>query len=68
MKGTILSINRHAVVVDVTHAVSPQDVLHGAYVLSTCWDAFPPSSIQIAIVDPGLGTERKGIGASYGGH
>ncbi len=70
MKGTVLGINTQARLVDITHDVPPQDTLHGAFVLGTAWRYFPPGAIHVAVVDPGVGTERKalllqGDGASF---
>jgi S-adenosylmethionine hydrolase len=68
MKGVILSINPAATVVDVTHAVPPQDVRQGALVLGDVTPRFPAGSIHIAVIDPGVGTERQIIGAEIAGH
>jgi S-adenosyl-L-methionine hydrolase (adenosine-forming) len=67
MKGVILAINPAAVLVDVTHAIRPQDIAHGAWVLAEVADSFPPGSIHIAVVDPGVGSEREIICADIGG-
>jgi S-adenosyl-L-methionine hydrolase (adenosine-forming) len=61
MKGVILSINPQATVVDVTHQVQPQRVEEGCFLLGTAWPYFPPGSIHLAVVDPGVGTERRGL-------
>lgn len=63
MKGVILGINPDAAIVDVTHEVPPQDVRAGAYALDAAWDAFPPGTVHLAVVDPGVGTERLPIAA-----
>ena len=59
MKGVILAINPAAVLVDVTHAIRPQDIAHGAWVLAEVADSFSPGSIHVAVVDPGVGSERE---------
>jgi len=59
MKGVILSICPDAVLVDITHAVPPQDIRWGAYILKSCYADFPPGTIHTAVVDPGVGTERR---------
>jgi S-adenosylmethionine hydrolase len=66
MKGVILSLNPQAVLVDITHAVPPQDVQHGAHALAEGTRYFPPGAIHIAVVDPGVGTQRGIIFASIG--
>ena len=68
MKGVILSVAPDAVIVDVTHNAPPQDVLHAAYVLSTAAPFFPPGTVHVAVVDPGVGTDRKAIALAAGGH
>ncbi len=61
MKGVILGINPDAAIVDLTHEVPPQDVRAGAYALDAAWDAFPPGTVHVAVVDPGVGTDRLPI-------
>lgn len=61
MKGAILAVNPRAVVVDVTHGVRPFQVLQGAYLLDSAWRTFPAGTVHIAVVDPGVGTNRKAI-------
>ena len=67
MKGAILSINPQVTIVDVTHQVPPQDILYGAYVLSTAYPYFPPGSIHVAVVDPGVGSARRAVAVAVGG-
>jgi hypothetical protein len=68
MKGVILSINRRAKVVDLTHDITPQDILEGALALATAVPYFPPGTIHVAVVDPGVGSQRKPILVSWRGH
>jgi S-adenosylmethionine hydrolase len=58
MKGVIYSLNPAAVVVDISHEIPPQDARHAAVVLEDVTDLFPPGSIHVVVVDPGVGTER----------
>jgi S-adenosylmethionine hydrolase len=58
MKGVILSINPDARIVDVSHAIPPQNIRHGAIVLDEATGVFPGGSIHVAVVDPGVGTAR----------
>lgn len=58
MRGAILSINPEAMIVDITHEIPPQDVRQGALALESATLQFPPDSIHVAIVDPGVGTDR----------
>ncbi len=59
MKGVIARINPHAVVVDLTHGVPPQDILAAAMVLSHAVKYFPQKAIHVAVVDPGVGSTRR---------
>ena len=63
MKGAILSVSPSATLVDLAHAISPQDVRAGAFLLWTAVAAFPPGSIHVAVVDPGVGSARRAIAA-----
>jgi S-adenosylmethionine hydrolase len=67
MKGVILSINPEAMVVDLTHAVPPQDVRAGALALGEVAERFPPGTIHVAVVDPGVGTDRALVWAEIAG-
>ena len=60
MKGVALSIC-DARVVDITHDISPQNIVEGAFVLKTTAPYFPTGSVHVAVVDPGVGTPRRGI-------
>jgi S-adenosyl-L-methionine hydrolase (adenosine-forming) len=61
MKGVILGINPRARLIDVTHDIEPYSVLEGALVLKGISSHFPSGSIHIAVVDPGVGSNRRGI-------
>jgi S-adenosylmethionine hydrolase len=61
MKGVILTVAPDARVVDVTHEVPPQDVLAGGYMLRLAVPYFPPGTIHVAVVDPGVGTRRSAL-------
>ncbi len=62
MKGVIASLCPDATVIDLTHAVPPQDIATGAFLLDVSVDYFPEGTIHVAVVDPGVGTARKPIG------
>ncbi len=68
MKGVILSINPHAVIVDLTHSIQPQDIPETAYVIGSSFSYFPPGTIHIVVVDPGVGSARKALILEAGGH
>jgi S-adenosylmethionine hydrolase len=61
MKGVILSGAPDATLVDVTHTIPPGDVRAAAYVLGRIWRRFPPGTIHLAVVDPGVGTGRSAL-------
>jgi S-adenosyl-L-methionine hydrolase (adenosine-forming) len=67
MKGTILSINPSAVIVDITHEIPPHDIREASFTLRACYRDFPPGTIFLAVVDPGVGSERRAIAAEAGG-
>jgi S-adenosylmethionine hydrolase len=67
MKGVILSINPAARILDLTHAIRPQDLRHASYFLATAVPHFPPGTIHVCVVDPGVGSERAPIYAEAGG-
>jgi len=66
MKGVILSIASDANIVDISHSVPRHDVRAGAFMLMTCAGYFPSGTVHIAVVDPGVGTERRGIAIRAG--
>ena len=68
MKGALLSAAPDLNLVDVTHAVPPGDVRAGAYLLGRVWQRFPVGSVHLAVVDPGVGTERAGLAVAAHGH
>lgn len=59
MKGVILSICPTAILIDITHDIRPQDIQHAAIVLQSSCSYFPKNSIHVAVVDPGVGTDRR---------
>ena len=61
MKGVIASIASAASVIDLTHGIAPQAIAAGALVLAQSWRYFPPRTIFVAVVDPGVGTGRRPI-------
>jgi S-adenosyl-L-methionine hydrolase (adenosine-forming) len=59
VKGVILKINPDATIVDITHNVAPFDLLDGALAIGSAYSYFPPRTIHVVVVDPGVGTERR---------
>ncbi|MFM8014756.1 MAG: S-adenosyl-l-methionine hydroxide adenosyltransferase family protein [Actinomycetota bacterium] len=65
VKGVIADIAPHARVIDLTHEVPPFDVRAGSLALARCI-SYVPSGIVLAVVDPGVGTARRGVAVSVG--
>ncbi len=61
MKGVILSINPAVQIIDITHEIPPQDIHAGAFNLVSVYKAFPPGTIHVGVVDPGVGSRRRAI-------
>lgn len=61
MKGVILDICPSANIVDVSHDIEKFNVRSGAFVLASASQFFPKGTINVAVVDPGVGTERPGL-------
>src|SRR3989449_2420059 len=68
VKGVLLSQVHGAALVDITHQVPPGDVRAAQYILSRVWHRFPQGSVHLAVVDPGVGTDRRVLAASTAGH
>lgn len=68
LKGVIWSICPAAQIADISHEISPQNVLEGALTLWRAFVFFPSSTIHLAVVDPGVGTSRRPIATRIGGH
>lgn len=61
MKGVILSLAPEAIIVDAGHETPPRDVAAAAWTLGQYWRLFPRGTIHVAVVDPGVGTERAAL-------
>ena len=68
MKGRLLSLAPDARLVDVSHTLAPGDVRAAAYIIGRVWRQFPESTVHLAVVDPGVGTERKALAVAAHGH
>src|SRR5688572_28611169 len=67
MKGVALTICPDATLVDITHDIAAHDVLSGALELAASYKYFPPGTIFLAVVDPGVGSRRRALAADAGG-
>jgi S-adenosylmethionine hydrolase len=61
MKGVILNINPDVSIIDITHHVLAHDILDAAFIISQAYSYFPPRTIHVVVVDPGVGTPRRPI-------
>jgi len=68
LKGAVLAANPKALVVDITHEVPPYDVEAGAFTLRAAFETFPEGTVHVAVVDPGVGSPRRAIAVTGGGH
>ena len=66
MKAVILGICPDATLVDITHEIPPHDVLDGALELAAAYKYFPAGTIFVAVVDPGVGSQRRGLAVDVG--
>ena len=68
MKGVVLGICPDAALVDVTHDLAAQDIHHGAHALAAAYPHFPSGTVFVVVVDPGVGSARRGVAAEFGGY
>lgn len=68
LKGVILSINSEANIIDITHSVDSHSILPAAYIIKNSYSYFPEGTIHVAVVDPGVGSDRQAILVSYDNH
>jgi S-adenosylmethionine hydrolase len=68
MKGAALSVDPSATVVDITHEIPPHDITGGAFTLAAAYPTFPAGSVHVAVVDPGVGSDRRPIAVAADGH
>lgn len=61
MKGTIAQINPQLKVIDITHDIPAQNVVAGRFCLMNAYAYFPAETVHIAVVDPGVGSRRRGV-------
>jgi len=68
MKGAILQRSGDCQLVDITHEIPPQNVGLAARALGSSWKHFPVGTVHLAVVDPGVGTDRDILAATVAGH
>jgi S-adenosylmethionine hydrolase len=67
MKGVLLSLAPDAHLVDISHEVPPQDVMRARLTVSRYWRRFPPCTVHLVVVDPGVGTARAALAVASEG-
>jgi S-adenosyl-L-methionine hydrolase (adenosine-forming) len=68
VKGAIFTINPQVQIADITHEIPPQDIASAAFILAACYQDFPRGTIHLAVVDPGVGSERRPIAVQAGAY
>src|SRR5262245_33915546 len=68
VRGAVLAACPEATVVDIAHDLEAHDILAGAYALSAAYPAFPAGAVFVAVVDPGVGSARRGLAVEAGGY
>jgi S-adenosyl-L-methionine hydrolase (adenosine-forming) len=67
IKGVILGIAPEATIEDLSHEIAPQDIIEGALFLAAAAPYWPEGTVFIAVIDPGVGTQRNALAVSAGG-
>ncbi len=68
MKGVMLCIHPGATFIDVSHQIGPQDVVRASQMLRSTYHWFPEGTVHLAVVDPGVGTQRDALACYHNGH
>ena len=61
MKGVILGINNQARIIDMSHNITPHSIEEAAFLLNSCYHYFPDGTVHVVVVDPGVGSSRRGL-------
>lgn len=65
MKGVIAKINPHVNIIDLTHDIPPQDLFAGRFALLSAYKYFPADTVYVAVIDPGVGSQRRGVAIQF---
>ena len=68
MHGVVLKLHAPTTIVDICHAVTSYDIAEGAWTIAQAYDFFPPGTVHVVVVDPGVGSTRRPIIAESGGY
>jgi S-adenosylmethionine hydrolase len=67
IKGVIAGIAPHARMIDLNHQISPQNLYAGRFILLNAYQYFPQGTIHLAVIDPGVGGNRRGVAIRFAG-
>lgn len=67
MKGVMAKINPQAQLIDLSHEIAPQNIAAGRFCLMNAHGYFPPGTIHLAVVDPGVGSKRRAVAVQFAG-
>jgi S-adenosylmethionine hydrolase len=67
LKGAIAQVNPHLRVIDLTHQLPPQNIAAGSFCLMNAVPYFPPDTVHLAVVDPGVGSQRRPVAVQFPG-
>ncbi|MBD2664779.1 hypothetical protein B6N60_04044 [Richelia sinica FACHB-800] len=65
MKGVIAQINSNLTIVDLTHQIPPQNIAAGRFCLMNAYAYFPAGTVHVAVVDPGVGSQRRSLAVEF---
>lgn len=68
VKAAVLTVCPEATVVDIVHEITAHDIAEGAFTLASAYRDFPKGTVFVAVVDPGVGSERRGVAVETGGY
>jgi S-adenosyl-L-methionine hydrolase (adenosine-forming) len=68
LKGILLTRIDSVRIADVSHLIRPQDIMEGAFILQQTYPFFPENTVHIAVIDPGVGSNRRAIALKHNGH
>jgi len=68
VKAVLVTRAPGVTLVDISHQIAPGDIRAGQYLLGRSWKHFPPGTVHLAIVDPGVGSARRAVAAEHDGH
>jgi S-adenosyl-L-methionine hydrolase (adenosine-forming) len=67
MKGVLLTEAPGCMIVDISHEIAPHEIELGRLALARYWRRFPPGTVHLAVVDPGVGSDRRAIAVASDG-